>query len=115
MFEVEFDLMFDFDIVLLVFDMFEFVIGVETGVDIGVGLARFVFIRFALLTELLEVASPQAIPNAATDKIAVSAIFFIMVIDLLSSQRLEILVYLTAQNRVWISPNTADYLKQAPL
>ena len=114
-----FEFMFEFILVrMFELDMFVFDtgvdIGVETGVDIGVEVERFVFTRLALLA-LFDVASPQAIPKAAIDKIAVSAIFFIMVIDLLSSQRLEILVYLTAQNRVWISPNTADYLKQAPL
>jgi len=85
-----FEFMFEFILVrMFELDMFVFEagvdIGVETGVDIGVGVERFVFTRFALLA-LFDVASPQAIPKLAIDKIAVSAIFFIIVIDLLSSQ-----------------------------
>ena len=74
MFEFEFDFMLEFEV-----DMFVFDIGVGSGVDgrvaIGVGLARFVFILLAF--ELLDVASPQAIPSAASDNMVVSAIFFI--------------------------------------
>jgi hypothetical protein len=74
-FEFMFDRVFEFDIFEL--DMFVFETGVDIGVDIGVGLATFVFVRFALLTVLFDVASPQAMLRAATDNIAVSAIFFI--------------------------------------
>jgi hypothetical protein len=76
MFEFMFGLMFEFMLDMLVFD-----IGVDAGigVDVGIGVAKFVFIRFALLTVLFDVASPQAIQRAATDNIAVSAIFFINV------------------------------------
>jgi hypothetical protein len=72
MFEFIFDLMFVFAL-----DMFD--AGVDTGIGVGVavGVARFTLVRFALLTVLFDVASPQAIPRAATDNIAVSAIFFI--------------------------------------
>ena len=82
MFEFMLVLMFEFELDMLVFD-----IGVDMGVEIGVdiGVAMFVFTRLALLA-LFDVASPQAIQKAATDNIAVSAIFFIKVIDLLSSQ-----------------------------
>jgi hypothetical protein len=55
-------------------------------VAIGVGVAMFV-LRFALLAVLLVAASPHAIPNAPTARTAVSANFFISLIDLLSSSK----------------------------
>ena len=79
-FERMFEFMFEFMLVLIFeLDMFVFDMGVDIGVETGVdiGVARFVFIRFVLLAVLFDVASPQAIPRAATDNIAVSAIFFI--------------------------------------
>jgi hypothetical protein len=88
-FERMFEFMFEFELVLIFeLDMFVFDIGVDIGVEIGVdiGVARFVLTRFALLAVLFDVASPQAIPRAARDNIAVSAIFFIRIIDLPSSQ-----------------------------
>ena len=77
MFEFVFGLMFAFALDTFVFDAD----GVDTGigVDVAIGVAKFVFVRFALLTVLFDVASPQAMPRAATDNIAVSAIFFINV------------------------------------
>ena len=65
-------LMFAFELVMFVFDT-----GVDTGIGVAVGVARFTLVRLALLTVLFDVASPQAIPRAARDNIAVSAIFFI--------------------------------------
>lgn len=82
-FERMFEFIFEF-MLLLVFELgiFVFDLGVATGVDtggaIGVGVARFVFMRLVLLA-LFDVASPQAMPRAATDNIAVSAILFIKV------------------------------------
>jgi len=109
MFEFMFDLMFVFEL-----DMFVFDIGVDgaIGVTVAIGVAMFTFVRFALLTVLFDVASPQAIPSADTDNIAVSAIFFIKYRSP-SSSKLEILV-LTTLNRGRLSLTTADH-EQAPL
>ena len=87
-----FEFTFEFMLVLMFeLDMFVFDAGVDAGVEgavaIGVGVDRFVFTRLALLAVLFAGAPPQAIPKAAIDNMAVSAIFFIKVIDLLSSQR----------------------------
>ena len=77
MFEFVFGFIFEFELGMLAFDM-----GVDIGVDmvVDIGVAMFVFIRFALLAVLFDVASPHAMPSAARDNIAVSAIFFIKVL-----------------------------------
>jgi hypothetical protein len=94
-----FEFMFEFELVFIFeldfeLDMFVFDIGVDIGVETGVdiGVARFVFTRLVLLAVLFDVESPQAIPKAATDNIVVSAILFIKVIDLPSSQGWKYLV-----------------------
>src|SRR5688500_14856920 len=77
-----------FEFILVEF-IFVFVDTVAIGVAIGVGLAMFV-LRFALLllTELLA-ASPQAMPSDPSANTAVSAIFFMIVNDLLSSSKFK--------------------------
>jgi hypothetical protein len=67
--------------------VFMFVFVFTAMVGIGVGEAMLVFrFMFALLT-LLFAASPQAIPNEPSANTAVSAIFFIILDDLLSSSK----------------------------
>ena len=89
----EFVLIFEFDI--FEFDIFEFdiVLTVAIGVAIGVGLDMFTF-EFRLLAALLAPVSPQPAPMAPIANTAVSAIFFMIRCDLLSSSKL--LIYLTA-------------------
>jgi hypothetical protein len=90
----EFVLIFEFD--MFEFDMFEFVIvlTVAIGVAIGVGLDMLVFSLLALFAELLAPVSPHPAPMAPIAKTAVSAIFFMILLDLLSSSKL--LIDLTA-------------------
>src|SRR5690349_10634830 len=76
----EFELVFMFELVWLAFDI-GVDIGVEIGVAIGVEVVIFVFTRFVLLVVLFA-APPQAMPRAASDNIAVSAIRFIKILDL---------------------------------
>ena len=90
----EFVLIFEFD--MFEFDMLEFVmvLTVAIGVAIGVGLVMLVFILLALLAELLAPVSPHPAAIAPIANTAVSAIFFMILCDLLSSSKL--LIYLTA-------------------
>jgi hypothetical protein len=85
----EFVLMFEFD--MFEFDMFEFVmvLTVAIGVGIGVDVDRFVFILLLLLALLLAPVSPHPAAKAPIANTAVSAIFFMILCDLLSSSKLN--------------------------
>ena len=94
-----FDIVFEFVLIfefIFEFDIFEFdiVLTVAIGVAIGVGLDILVFIRLALLAVLLAPVSPHPAANAPIASTAVSAIFFMILCDLLSSSKL--LICLTA-------------------
>jgi len=93
--------MFEF---VLIFELFMFDVDIfdelpmfellpVIGVDIGVGLATvvfivLVFIRLVLLAVLLAPVSPHPAANAPIANTAVSAIFFMILCDLLSSSKL---------------------------
>jgi hypothetical protein len=88
-----FDFMFAFDGAVLcaafAFDGAAFMLLAGVLGAAGVGVATLVG-RFALTLALLVVlfaAPPQPMPSAASDKTAVSAIFFIISRDLLSSSK----------------------------
>jgi hypothetical protein len=94
-FERMFEFMFEF-VLGFIFEFDAFVFAVGIGVDggavgIGVGVAMFTFTRFAFeLLALFAGAPPQAMPSAATDKIAESAIVFIKLVNLLSFSKLKV-------------------------
>lgn len=85
-FELErvFEFMFEAEFIFEVEFMFE-AAGVLAIVGAGVGVARFAFAL--LLAELFDAASPHAIPSAPSVRTVASAIFFISLIDLLSSSK----------------------------
>jgi hypothetical protein len=91
---------------MFVFDMFEFIMfefivfTVAIGVAIGVGLDMFIF-EFLLLAVLLAPVSPHPAAIAPIANTAVSAIFFIILCDLLSSSKLPICLTATAPKRCY--------------
>jgi hypothetical protein len=80
-----FERMFEFDMFML--EVFVWTVGMGVGIGVGVAIVVFRF-RLLLLAVLFDVASPHAIAAAPVANTAISAIFFIIFRDLLSSSKL---------------------------
>lgn len=95
--------------------VFILLIGVLVAIGVGVDKLVFRFVRLALLTALFVPVSPQAIPSAPRAKTAVSAIFFIILFDLLSSSKIKTDCLTANSPEGLFCPNLKDNLEQTPL